>query len=61
MEGLGDGGWGRSVIGGLGFVLILPKAVSVLCCFVSLAIKRSCSHFPFVSIIGSFWGIISEE
>ena len=35
---------------GLGFVLILWKAASVLCYFVSLVIKRSCSHLPFVSI-----------
>lgn len=40
----------RVVRGGLGFVLILLKAASVLCRSVSWVIRRSCSHFPFVSI-----------
>lgn len=52
---------GRLVVGGLGFVSILPQAASVLCCFVSVAIKRSCSYFSFASILESFWGLISKE
>lgn len=52
---------GRLFMGGLGFVIILLKATSVLCCFVSLAIKRSCSHLPFFAIIKSFWGLSSKE
>lgn len=42
-------------------MLTPPKTVSVLCCLVSLAIIRDCSHFPFVSIIASFQGLISKE
>ena len=48
------------VIGGMGFVSILPQDALVLCCFVSLVIKGSCSYFPFESITESFWGLISK-